>query len=126
MTYGISQLAAVERLTAWGTKYHYAKMHTGDPGANGTSNAAVETDRINTTWDTPDTSTPGNVAMTHTNQLDLTGVAASEDYVAVSYWSASSGGDFGGSGPITSDPVVVGDNWFLPVGALIVNQPCAA
>lgn len=123
---GISQLAAVERLTAWGTKYHYAKMHTGDPGALGTANAAVETDRVDTTWDTPDTSVAGNVAMTHTNQLDLTGVAASEDYAYVSYWSASSGGDFGGSGPITSDPVTVGDSWFLPAGAVIINQPCAA
>jgi hypothetical protein len=41
----ISSGAAVERLTAWGTKYHYAKMHTGDPGALGTANAATETTR---------------------------------------------------------------------------------
>jgi hypothetical protein len=121
----ISSGAAVERLTAWGTKYHYAKMHTGDPGALGTANAATETDRVDTTWDTPDASVAGVVTMTHTNQLNLTGVAASEDYTHVSYWSASSGGDYGGNGPITSDPVTVGDNWFLPVGALIVSQPCA-
>jgi len=121
----ISSLAAVERLTAWGTKYTYAKMHTGDPGALGTANAATETDRVSTTWDAPDDSVAGVVTMTHTNQLDLTGVAASEDYTYVSYWSASSGGDYGGNGPITSDAVVIGDNWFLPVGALIVSQPCA-
>jgi|1185.fasta_scaffold48278_3 hypothetical protein len=121
----ISSGAAVERLTAWGTKYHYAKMHTGDPGALGTANAATETTRVNTTWDTPDDSVAGTVTMTHTNQLDLTSVPASEDYAYVSYWSASSGGDYGGNGPITSDPVVIGDNWFLPVGALIVSQPCA-
>lgn len=121
----ISALAAVERLTAWGTKYHYAKMHTGDPGSAGTANAATETDRINTTWDTPSTAVPFVVTMTHTNQLDLTAVAATEDYAYVSYWSASSGGDYGGSGPVTADPVTVGDNFFLPIGALIVNQPCA-
>jgi hypothetical protein len=126
MTLGISQLAASERLAAWGTKYHYAKLHVGDPGAAGTANAAVETDRIDTTWDTPDTSVAGIVTMTHTNQLDLVSVAGSEDYSHVSYWSAPTGGDFGGSGSITADPVVVGDNWFLPAEALIVNQPCAA
>lgn len=121
----ISSGAAVERLTAWGTKYHYAKMHTGDPGALGTANAATETDRVDTTWLTPDATVAGVVTMTHSNQLDLTGVAASEDYAYVSYWSAGSGGEYGGNGPITSDPVVVGDNWFLPAGALIVSQPCA-
>lgn len=121
----ISSLAAVERLTAWAAKYTYAKMHVGDPGSAGTANAAVETDRINTTWDTPSSAVPFVVTMTHTNQLNLTGVAGSEDYTYVSYWSASSGGDYGGNGPITSDPVTIGDNWFLPIGALIVNQPCA-
>lgn len=121
----ISQLAAVERLTAWGTKYTWAKMHVGDPGALGTANAAVETDRISTTWDAPDDSVAAVVTMTHTNQLDLTSVAGTEDYTYVSYWSASTAGDYGGNGPITSDPVTVGDNWFLPVGALIVNQPTA-
>ena len=126
MTVGISQLAASERLTAWATKYTYAKMHVGDPGAAGTANPAANTTRVSTTWGTPDTSVPGNVALTHSNQLNLTSVPSSEDYAYVSYWSASSGGDFGGSGPITSDPVTVGDNWFLPAGALIVNQPCAA
>jgi hypothetical protein len=121
----ISSGAAVERLTAWGTKYHYAKMHTGDPGPLGTANAAANTTRVDTTWVTPDATVAGVVTMTHSNQLNLASVPSSEDYAYVSYWDASSGGAYGGNGPITSDPVVVGDSWFLPIGALIVSQPCA-
>lgn len=122
---GISSLAASERLAAWGTKYTYVKLHTGDPGAAGTANAATETDRVQATWDTPDTATAGVVTMTHTDQLDWTSVAATETYRYVSFWSASSGGDYGGNGQITASAVTVGDNWFLAAGALEVTQPCA-
>jgi hypothetical protein len=125
MALGISSLAASERLTAWGTKYSYVKLHTGDPGAAGTSNAATETDRVQATWVTPVTAVAGVVTMTHSDDLDWTTVAASEDYTHASVWSASTGGDFGGSGQITVDPVTVGDDFQLPAGALIITQPCA-
>jgi hypothetical protein len=122
---GISSLAASERLAAWGTKYRYAKLHTNDPGAAGTANAATNTTRVQIDWDTPDTSVPGIVTMTHTDQLDWSAVPASETYRYVTYWSASSGGDYGGNGPITPSSVGVGEDWYLPAGALDVTQPTA-
>ncbi len=122
---GISQLAASERLTAWASKYVYAELHTGDPGANGTANQATETTRVAITWDAVDTSTPGVVTLTHTNDLDWSTVAASEDYSHVAVKSAISGGDFGGSGLITVDPVTIGDDFQLPAGSIIITQICA-
>lgn len=126
MSVGISSLAASERLTAWAAKYDYIKLHVGDPGAAGTANAATETDRVQLTWDTPDTSVSGVVTMTHTDQLDWTGVAATEDYTHASFWDDPTAGDFGGSGLITADAVTVGNNFFLPAESVIVSQPCAA
>ena len=59
MTIGLSKLAAVERLTAWATKYDNIQLHVGDPGANGTANVAAESTRIAVTWGTPDDSVAG-------------------------------------------------------------------
>jgi hypothetical protein len=126
MGLGISQLAASERLTAWGTKYKWVKYHVGDPGTAGTTNPATETDRVEVTWDTPSTAVAGVVTMTHTNDLELTNVAGTEDYTHGSVWSASSGGDFGGSGLITADPVAATDDFILTTGSLIVTQPTAS
>lgn len=126
MTLGISSLAASERLTAWATKYTWAKLYLGDPGAAGTANAAAETDRVQITWLTPDTSVAGVVTMTHSDDLDWTTVAASEDFTHVGFFSASTAGDFGGSGLVTADAVTVGDDFQLPAGSIIITQPCAA
>lgn len=129
MTVGISATEAVNRLTAWAAGYTFAQLHVGDPGPNGTANPAVETARKATTWGTPasngQTGAAAAVQVTHTNALTWTSVAASEDYTHVTYWSLVSGGVFGGSGEITAAPAVVGNNFELPIGALIVRQPVA-
>lgn len=122
---GLSPLAASERLTDWATKYDWAKLYIGDPGATGVANAATETDRVEVTWGSPDTGTPGVVSLTHSDDLDWTSVAASEDYTHVGFFSASTAGDFGGSGLITAAPVAVSDNFQLPAGSVIITQPCA-
>jgi hypothetical protein len=129
MTVGISSAAAIDHLTDWGATYTYAQLHTGDPGPAGTANVAAETARKSTTWDTPahngETGAAAAVEMTHTNDLDWTSVAASEDYTHCTYWTAASAGTFGGSGEITAAPVVVGNNFSLPAETLIVRQPVA-
>jgi hypothetical protein len=68
---GLSKLAGVEHLTAWGAKYDNIQLHTGDPGVAGTTNIATESTRIAVVWDTPDDSVAGVVTMTHTNDLDV-------------------------------------------------------
>jgi hypothetical protein len=126
MGLGLSPTAGVDALTDWGTTYRYVKLHVGDPGAAGTANPATNTTRVQADWGTPDSSTPGVVTMTHTDVLGWTSVPASEDYTHVSVWTASSGGTFGGSGLITADPVTVGNNFDLPIGAVVVSQPVAS
>ena len=70
----------------------YLKLHTGDPGASGTANAATETTRKSC-------SMAAASGGTITNDADVvwTAVAATETYAAVSFWDASSGGTFYGS-----------------------------
>lgn len=125
MALGISATAGVAFLTDWGTTYVWAKFHTGDPGANGTANAATNTTRVEIDWDTPDSSEPGVVTMTHTDALAWVTVPASEDYTHVTIWDDATAGVFGGSGLITADAVGVGSNFTLPAGSVIVSQPVA-
>lgn len=126
MALGLSPVAGVALLTDWGTTYRYFKLHTGDPGPNGTANAATNTTRVQADWDTPDSATPGTVTMTHTDALGWTSVPATEDYTHVSVWDAGTAGVFGGSGLITADPVTIGNNFTLPIGAVVVSQPVAS
>lgn len=126
MTIGLSKLAAVERLTAWATKYTYVQLHVGDPGAVGTANIAAENTRMAITWGTPDDSVAGVVTLTHSNDLSVTTAAATEDWTHISHWSASSAGDFGSSGTITADPITVGADRDFPAGSIIVTVPVAS
>jgi hypothetical protein len=122
MAVGLSPTAAGECLTALKGKYVWAKLHVGDPGAAGTANPAVETDRIQVTWPT----TVTTQTMSNTNVLTWTGVAGSEDYTHISFWSASTAGTFGMSGVITANPVTSGDTFELAVGDVDVTFPVAA
>lgn len=126
MPIGLSKLAAVERLTAWATKYTYSQLHVDDPGANGTANIAAENTRLSMTWDAPDDSVAGVVTLTHTNDVAITTAAATEDWTHISHFSASTGGDFGGSGTITADPITVGADRTFPAGSIIVTVPVAS
>lgn len=66
----------------------YVKLHTGNPGTNGTSNAATETRRIAVSaWNAASSGTKTNSAI-----CQLSGAAATESITHVSLWSASSGG----------------------------------
>lgn len=94
----------------------WLKLHTGDPGANGTANAATETSRKQITLN----SASGGSA-TNSNLLEWTSIAGSEDPTHFSLWSASTGGTFEGSGTITSDPYTAGDTFQLQAGDVTVQ-----
>lgn len=100
----------------------WVKLHVGDPGAAGTSNPAVETDRVQATF--------GNAAaggaISNTVQLQWVGVAGTEDYTHFSAWTASSGGTFLFSGTITANAVTIGDTFTVPIGDLDVTLTIAA
>jgi hypothetical protein len=121
MAVGFSVAAANTALDAQGTAYPWVKLHVGDPGAAGTANAAVETTRKQATW-----SAASAAEKTTSADLTWTAVAGSEDYTHVSFWSASSGGSFGGSGTITANAVTSGDTFTILAGGLDQTLPVAS
>ncbi len=125
MAEGLSQAEAIALLTNLATRALYMQLHTGPPGPNGTANVATETDRVAVTWGTP-VLVGAAVEMTHTNDLDWVGVAASEQYRYASFWSLVTGGTFRVSGLITADAVTVGNDFTLPAGAYIFRYPLAS
>jgi hypothetical protein len=87
----------------------YAKLHKGDPGEEGTSEAAGETTRKEVTWGAISV---GEVAAS--NEPEWTNVSTEETYSHISLWDASSGGNCLGSGALeASKSVKVGDTFKL-------------
>jgi hypothetical protein len=99
----------------------WIKPHVGSPGANGTSNAAVETTRKQATWNAA-----SNGVATNSNTLTWTGVAGSETWTHYSRWTASSGGTFYGSGTLTGNALTAGDNATIDAGAITASVPNVA
>jgi len=96
-------LDALLRSTTWSEPAAvWVKLHTGDPGAAGTSNPATETTRKQATF-----AAASNGVTTTTADLDWTGVAATESYSHWSAWDASTGGNFLFSDQLDA-PVAVG------------------
>jgi hypothetical protein len=75
----------------------YVKLHTGDPGAAGTANAAGNTTRLAATF-----SAASAGAITTSADLAWTNVSTAETYTHISFWDASSGGTFLGSAALTA------------------------
>ena len=93
----------------------YVKLHTGDPGAAGTSNAATNTTRQQATFG----SAAASGAISNTAAVEWTSVSTTETYTHVSLWTASSGGTFLGSDDLSSSAAVqAGDTFRIPVGDL--------
>lgn len=66
----------------------YARIHTGQPGAAGTSNGSSITTRIATTFAA---AAAGQIAMSNTPEFTLSG---NETITHVSFWDAATGGNF--------------------------------
>lgn len=99
------------------------KLHTGDPGSAGTSNAAGETTRKQGTF-----SAASGGTLTTSAALDWTNVSTAETYSHWSAWTASTGGTFLCSDDLaTSRTVAVGDNFTIAAGDIdIAITPVAA
>lgn len=121
MAVGFSTAAANAALDTLVATYPWVKLHIGDPGAAGTSNAAAETTRKQGTF-----SAASSAATTTTADLTWTSVAGSEDYTHVSLWTASSGGSFGASGTVTANAVTAGDTFTVTAGNLDISLPVAS
>lgn len=94
----------------------YVKLHIGDPGEDGTSNAAGETTRKAATFAAP--ANPGGT-MDSNADISWTSVSTAETYSHVSVWDASTNGNCLITGALTaSKTVAVGDTFTIPSGSL--------
>jgi hypothetical protein len=87
----------------------YAKLHTGDPGEDGTSNAAG-----NTTRQAVEFGAASNGVISLTNSPSWTNVSTTETYSHISLWDNSTAGNCLGSGALSSSvSVTAGDTFNL-------------
>lgn len=108
-------LDGIARSTTWTEPAaFYLKLHTGDPGSAGTSNAATETTRKQVTFG----SVASGGAIANTVAVTWTNVAGSEDYTHWSAWDAAAAGNFIMSGTMTANAVVAADTFEIPIGEL--------
>ena len=88
----------------------YVKLHTGDPGEAGTSNAAGETTRQAIAFGAPSDGVITSSALT-----EWTNVSTTETYSHISLWDASTGGNCLAAGALAaSKSVTAGDTFQLP------------
>jgi hypothetical protein len=99
----------------------YAQLHTGAPGAAGTTNIAG-----NNVRQAAGTFTGSGGSMTNSAAINWTSVSTSETYNHVSLWSASSGGTFIASGSITAGAILAGQNFQIPASGMSVTLPVAS
>ena len=119
-----SILDALCRSVAWVEPAEFwVKLHTGDPGASGASNAATETDRVQATF-----SAASGGAITNSAAITWSAVAAAETYTHISFWSASTAGTFLGSDALAASKTVdAGDDFEIAAGELDLSlSPLAA
>lgn len=87
----------------------YAKLHTGDPGEDGTANAAGNTTRKEVTFGA---ASGGVISLSNTPSW--TSVSTTETYSYVSLWDNSTAGNCLGSGALSSSvAVTAGDTFTL-------------
>jgi hypothetical protein len=101
----------------------FIQLHTGDPGAAGTSNVAGNATRKSVSFGTPANGLMSNDAAITWSSGE---VDTSEDYTHVSLWDASTSGTFLGSGLMTANAVVIGDQFTIPIGDLDLSFATAA
>jgi hypothetical protein len=85
----------------------YVKLHTGDPGEAGTSNAATETTRKSISF-----SAASSGSMASSATVEWTNVAASETYSHWSLWDASTSGNCLWTGALSSSAAVTAGDTF--------------
>lgn len=128
MATGLAPATANAFLDALGNATNYTaptefwvKLHTGDPGSAGTSNAATETTRKQVSF-----GAASGGAISNDAAITWTNVAGSEDYTHWSGWTASTGGTFLFSGTVTANAVTTGDTFTVAVGDLDLTLGVAA
>jgi hypothetical protein len=121
MAEGWLEVSGNRAVTDVTTDHPNIKLHIGAPGAAGTSNPAVETDREAATFGTA----AGGIR-SNTGDLEWVSVAESEDYTHFTGWDDPTTGAPGYSGTIVANAVTAGDTFTIPEGDLDVSVPLAS
>lgn len=119
MSVGLSAAEANAILDAFDGAW--VQLHVGDPGAAGTANVAVETDRQQLSL-----AAAAGGAVANDVAMTWVGVSGAEDYTHLTIWTLAAAGVFRASGGMTANAVQVGDTFVIPVGDLDMTLPIAA
>jgi len=116
-----SWLDAVGNNTSYAVTQVYVKLHVGDPGANGTSNAATETTRKAASFAA---ASSGSIASDA--DISWTNIAGSQDATHFTAWDNVSAGNFLFSGTVTANAYTAGDTFTIASGSLTVSLTVAS
>ena len=114
-------LDAVGNNTSFAVGTVYVKLHVGDPGANGTSNAATETTRKAASFAA---ASSGSIASDA--DITWTNIAGSQDATHFTAWDNISAGNFLFSGTVTANAYTAGDTFTIASGSLTVSLTLAS
>jgi hypothetical protein len=111
-----SMLDAFARNVSYANAAVWVKLHTGDPGGDGSANASAETDRKQATFGSGAAS--GTISNTAAIEWTAWDVGA-ETISWVSLWTASTAGTFLGNDQLSANAVMAnGDTFRIPIGDL--------
>jgi hypothetical protein len=116
-----SFLDALGNNTSYAVAQVYIKLHVGDPGANGTSNAATETTRKSVSFGAASTG-----AIASDADISWTNIAGSQDATHFTAWDNVSAGNFLFSGTITGNAYTAGDTYTISSGNLTATLTLAS
>jgi hypothetical protein len=114
-------LDALGNATSFSVTTAYVKLHVGDPGAAGTSNAATETTRKSVSF-----AAASNGALASDADVSWTNIAGSQDATHFTAWDNETAGNFLFSGTITGNAYTAGDTYTISSGGLTVSLTVAS
>lgn len=118
---GNAWLDALGNATSFSVTTVYIKLHIGDPGANGTANAATETTRKSASFG----AASGGI-LTSDADITWTNIAGSQDATHFSAWDNLTAGNFLFSGTITANAYSAGDTYTIASGSLTASLTLAS
>ena len=110
-----SILDAIGNGTAFSYANFWIQLHTAAPGAAGTTAIAGNATRKSVSFGA---AAAGLISNDTAIAWTAGEVDSSEDYTHWSAWTLVTGGTFIMSGPMTSNAVVIGDTFTIPIGDL--------
>jgi hypothetical protein len=114
-------LNALGNATSFSVTTAYVKLHVGDPGSAGTSNAATETTRKAVSF-----AAASNGALASDADVSWTNIAGSQDATHFTAWDNETAGNFLFSGTITGNAYTAGDTYTISSAGLTVSLTVAS